>query len=174
MRYDRAELLQAYLAAHASAASRFGAYEAELDDYNDALRQYYRGLLAALERVFGVELDIQRAPSFDAKVFLMLFRSTADSCIAARTPWSRFSEAGLLLQRIEGAGAAGQRVLEASRLIEELHVKSREAHLGALDALVEILLGDTAKSVFTSADVRAAGFDDSARPNPADYPDFTD
>ena len=173
MRYDRAELVKAYLAAHANMDSRFGAYEVERTEYNEALRGYYQGLLAALERMFGVALDVRRAEAFDAKVFLMLFRGTADSLLAARTPWSGFLEGGLLIKKLEGAGAAGQKVLAASTVIDEMQAKSRAAHREALDAIAEILLGDSAGLVFDSAEVLSVvGFDDNVRPNRADYPDI--
>lgn len=170
MRYDRAKLIEVYLAAEAGDGVRFG-YQIEHDEYNAALREYYRGLLAALEKLFAVELDSQRAQSFDAKVFLKAFGNTVRSLLAARTPWSGFLEAGLLIKRLEGSGAPGRRFLEASDLIEGLQKKSRAAHLEALDAIVEILLGETADSDFDSAELLAAGFDDSAYPNAADYPD---
>ena len=76
-----------------------------------------------------------------------------------------------LIKRLEESGTPGRRVLESSDLIERLGAESRAAHLEALDAIVEILLGDAADSVFESADVLAAGFDDGAYPDAADYPD---
>lgn len=66
-------------------------------------------------------------------------------------------------------------VLAQSAVVEELQAKSRAAHREALDAIVEILLGDSADAVFDSVDVvSVAGFDNNARPNPADYPDIWD
>jgi hypothetical protein len=170
MRYDRADFIQVYLAAHANVDGRFGDYEAECDDYNDVLRRYYRGLLAALERLFVVDLDVQRAEGFDAKVFLMMFRSTVDSCLAVRTPWSGYAETTLLVRRIEESGEPGLRVIEACRAIERLHAQSVAAHLTALDAIAEILLGSLADAVYDSDDVLAVGFDDAARPDRADFP----
>jgi hypothetical protein len=172
MRYDRAELIETYLATR-SVSGRFGAYEVERDEYNEALREYYQGLLAALERMFGITLDRQREESFDARVVLTIFVNTANSLLAARTPWSGYLEAGLLVNRLKEAGAAGQKVLAQSAVIEELQGKSRAAHLEALDAIAEILLGDSADLAFDSAEVLSVvGFDDNTRPNQADYPDI--
>jgi hypothetical protein len=170
VRYDRGKLIDVYLAVQAGDGARFG-YQIECDEYNDALREYYRGLLTALERLFAVEFDRRRAESFNAKVFLMPFHGTVNSLLAARTPWSGFIEGGLIIKRLEESGAPGARFLATSDRIERLHTESRAAHLEALDAIVEILLGDRADSVFESADVLAAGFDDSARPDAADFPD---
>ena len=171
MRYDRAKLIEVYLAAQENCEDvRFG-YRIECDEFNDALREYYRGLLAALQKLFVVEFDRQRVQNFGAGVFLVPFRNTVASLQGARTPWSGILEGGLLIKRLEAAGAPGARFLEASDVIDELRKKSRAAHLEALDAIVEILLGDRAESAFESADVLAAGFDDGARPQPADYPD---
>lgn len=171
MSYDRSDLVRAYLAVHASPGSRVGGYEQERDEYNEAVRAYHRGLLAALQAQFEVELDIMRAVGTDAKVLLMLFRSTADSYLAARTPWSRYLEAGLLINRLEAAGEAGERVPAASRWIEELHTESQAQHLEILDALVGRLLGDRAELVVSSETLLAAGFDPASHPRSSDYPD---
>ncbi len=170
MIYDRRELLQTYLSVHARGTSRVGGYELERDEYNEALRTYYRGLLAALQELFEVELEATSAVAFEHKVLLMLFRSTTGSYLGAVTPWSGFLEAGLLINRLEAAPDGGERVFAATRRIEELHAESQAQHLEILDALLVRLLGDRAELTVDSAHLLASGFDDRARPRPADYP----
>jgi len=92
------------------------------------------------------------------------------SYLGARTPWSGFQEAGLLITRLEATGAVGQRVNEASRSIEETHRASQNAHLDILDALAAHVLGTQADTTFDSADLLAIGFDDTTYPRAADYP----
>jgi len=168
--YDRAALVRCHLHVHADPRSGFGDYDREGDAFNAALLEYQQGLLSALEQLFGATLDLRRAAGFDQRVLLMLFSSTMRSYLGARTPWSGFQEAGLLITRLEATGAVGQRVNEASRTIEEAHKASQSAHLDILDALATHVLGAQADTTFDSADLLAIGFNDSTYPRASDYP----
>ena len=174
MPYDRSALIQTHLYTHADVNSRAGGYEYGRDEYNGALREYYQGLLATLEKLFDVVLDAPRAVESTAKVLLMLFASTARSYLAAQTPWSGYLEAGLLINRLRVAGEPGRRVLEAGEQIGRLFDESGKQHLDMLDGIVEILLGDRADLEFDSADLLAAGFDVTAHPDSDAYPGFED
>lgn len=159
--YNRRDLVHAYLGAQDRG---FGGYYAESPTFNAALKAYHAALLDGLERLFGLRLRPE-----GAGVLFMLFTSTANSLLALRTPWSGFLEAGLLVRKVDEAGAEGQRVMVASERIDALTVESRETHLEMLDALVAAMLGEHASLTFGPADLRAIGVDD-ARPLAADYP----
>ncbi len=78
-------------------------------------------------------------------------------------------EAGLIDQKLEDAGPAGERVLAASSRIFDLAEDARRTHLEMLDALVQILLGERADLTFASADLAALGIND----RPPNSDDFT-
>ncbi|MFF3564008.1 hypothetical protein ACFYXS_28570 [Streptomyces sp. NPDC002574] len=164
--YDRDAFIRCRLHVLAGPASGFGDYEPEDDDVNSALSAYYQGLEAALEQRFEAVLDARRAADSGTRTLLMLFGSTARSYLSIRTPWSGYLEAGLLVRRVEQIGPGGERILEASRRIEESVALSRDAHLEILDAIAAHVLGARSEAVFTSADLLAAGFDDTRRPFP--------
>lgn len=86
-----------------------------------------------------------------------------------RTPGSDYLEASLLVRKLAEAGDAGARVNATLERIEHLSRTWRDAHLDVLEDLLGVLLGKRADFVFTSADLKAAGVDDT-RPNLADYP----
>lgn len=162
--YDRDAFVRCRLHVLAGPTSRFGDYEPENDDFNAALSAYYQGLDAALEQRFGAALDVSRAADVGTRVLLMLFGSTARSYLGIQTPWSGYLEAGLLVRRLEETGPSGERILEASRRIEDAAAVSRAAHLEILDTIARQVLGGRSDAVFTSADLLAAGFDDTRRP----------
>ncbi|MFI0940784.1 hypothetical protein [Streptomyces sp. NPDC021020] len=174
MNYDRSALVDCRLHVLAGPASGFGDYSRGGEAFNEALAAYWAELEAALERRFGATLVSSRATDFDARVLLMLFGSTAHSYLAIRTPWSDYLEVGLLVQKLDGAGPAGTRVRAASDRIEEAAKTSRAAHREMLDTLAGHVLGDRADTVVTSADLLADGFDDTRRPDPADFPAYED
>jgi hypothetical protein len=164
--YDRRDLVRVYLAAQERG---FGGYRPDSSAYNAALKVHYTAMLDGLQRLFGLRLHEDAVDSLTHRVRFRLFSSTADSFFALRTPWSRFLEAGLLIRKIEEAGAEGERVMAASRRIDALTAESRESHLEMLDALVAMMLGDRAELTFSPADLRAIGVDDT-EPNTTDHP----
>ncbi|MFF7158013.1 hypothetical protein [Streptomyces sp. NPDC008139] len=180
MRYDRAAFIRCRLHVEAGPQSGYGEYEGEEPAFNNALFGYYQGLEAALEGLFGATLVLRRAAATGGagagggtgdRALLMLLGSSVRSYLATGTPWSGYLEAGLLIRRLEAAGEAGERVLGASRRIEEAVKASRAAHLEMLDALVGEVLGERAGAAFDSAELRAAGFDDATYPRVEDFPD---
>ena len=177
MRYGRDELISTYLAATAYFGDGFGDYVDHLE-YNTALQQFYKERLIALEQLFDVEFDRKRSQvrgrSIEARALAGLFVNTAESCLRARTPWSGYLEAGLLIRALSAGGPAGHDYLEATTRIGELRDESRQLHREALDALARVLLGEKAEAVFDSADLLAVGFDDSTAPRTSDYPGSED
>lgn len=166
--YGRRALIEAYLSARGD--DTFGGYEAESPAYNAALRAHHERMLDGLERLFGIRLTAEGVGDFRKRVLFILFRTTADSLLALRTPWSGFLEAGLLLQRLEAAGEPGARVLASSDRIWSRTTESREDHLLILDELLGVLLGDRAELTFGVADLRDAGVD-PVPPASDDHPD---
>lgn len=171
MRYDRAAYVRCRLHVIAGPDSGYGEYAGEGTEFRHALAGYFAGLERALERRFGQTLDLARAAPTANRALLMLFRSTAASHLALRTPWSGYLEAGLLVKRLEAAGPAGEQVLAASGRIEEAVASARRDHLHMLDTLAAIVLADRADAAFTSEDLRADGFDDTRRPLRDAYPE---
>lgn len=128
---------------------------------------YYRRLLEVLQSLFDVRFDGtdvrgELLPGIYPMAALMVFRSTVDSYLAIRTPWSGYLEAGL------GVAELAKRY---SLVFDDLAERNRQAHLELLDTLFIMLYGSIER-IFTSADLREAGFDDSTEPNTADYWDY--
>ncbi|GAB3841460.1 hypothetical protein ACFPIJ_43855 [Dactylosporangium cerinum] len=161
--YSRRQLIDAYLGARG-----YDDRHDESSAFNAALREHHSAVLHGLERLFGLRLDRHRTETFDHRVLLMLFSSTAASVLALRTPWSNFLEAGLLIMKVEQAGPPGARVMAESARINTLTAESRQAHLAILDDLAAIMLGDRAELTFTPAELQAMGVDDTP-PSPADH-----
>jgi hypothetical protein len=85
---------------------------------------------------------------------------------------AHYLEAGLIHRNLEEAGEQGARVNRASERINAAVDDAREGHLEMLDAVVAAMLGDRADLTFAESDVRSAGIDVVAEPNPTDYPLF--
>ncbi|GLY05292.1 hypothetical protein [Actinoplanes sp. NBRC 101535] len=149
----------------------FGGYYAESPTFNAALKAHYLSLLDGLQRLFVLRLD-GGAGDRPNPVLLMLFRSTADSLLTLRTPWSNFLEAGLIHRKIDEAGEQGLQVNRATERINAAVADAREGHLEMLDALIAAMLGDRADLVVTESDIRTAGIDIIAEPSPMDHPLF--
>lgn len=164
--YSRRDLVRAYLGAQARG---FGGYYAESPTFNTALEAHYRSLLDGLEQLFDLRLQVG---AVQKPALFILFRSTADSMLTLRTPWSGFLEAGLIHRHLEESGEPGALVTQASDRITALIAEAREAHLVMLDALVSAMLGDRADLTFSDADARAAGIEITDKPSPQDYPLF--
>ncbi|QYN24970.1 hypothetical protein [Amycolatopsis sp. DSM 110486] len=168
--YNRRAFAEAYVLARASEDDAFGEYQQEQSAYNTALRAHRQRVLDGLQTLFQLRLDRESISSTPgAAPLFMLFASTAGSCLALRTPWSSYREAGLLHRRLGELGPAGVRIIEASELITQLTDQSRQAHLDLLAELLGVLLGERGDLVFTSADLLAAGVDDTP-PDSRDYP----
>lgn len=170
MNYDRRAFAETYLLAQASDDDVNCGYVRGVPAYNAALREQRKRVLAGLEQLFGLTLDMAsfRSRAGDASLF-MLFRSTVLACLSPTTPGSGFLVASLLHRKLAEAGDAGARVNATLERIRQLSKTWQDAHLDVLEDLLEILLGERAGLVFTSADLKAAGVDDT-RPSPADYP----
>jgi hypothetical protein len=158
-----------YLLAQASPGDAMCGYYQEKSAYNAALRAHRQRVLAGLQTLFGLTLDMASFRSTPGGALFMLFNSTVRSCLALRTPWSFYHETGLIDRKLDEAGDAGARVTEASDRITRLTDESRQAHLDILDQLLSVFLGERADLVFTSADLLAAGVDDTP-PSSLDYP----
>lgn len=158
--YDRRALAEAWILAHPG--NREGHVEGN-SAYNAALVEHRQRVLATLSGLFG--FDLESAPALsdvDRMALRMLIGSTTRSALAVRTPSSGFLEGGLLVNTIDGCGAAGAAVSAALERLETLAAQSREAHVDALAALFAIFLGDRAGQVFTDVAV--------AKPALGDFP----
>ena len=131
---------------------------------------YYNALLNTLQSLFGVRVT-DSAPGWKAGALAMLFQSTADSYLSISTPWTGFLEAGLLHRALDESEEAGKRVYELTDRIGELAEQNRTLHLEMMCTLFELLNGHV-RTVITSKDLLAAGFDDSAEPQQCDYFDY--
>lgn len=129
--YDRSDLVRVFLAGQRQG---FGGYYLESEAFNQALERHYQSVLGGLETLYGLRLSPDGVGSFANKVIFTLFRTTAQSFLAIRTPWSGVIEAGLIDQKLEDAGPAGERVLAASSRIFDLAEDARRTHLEMLDA----------------------------------------
>ncbi|WP_430781713.1 hypothetical protein [Actinoplanes sp. G11-F43] len=163
--FDRRDLVRAYLGAQQRG---FGGYYPESPTFNAALHAHYVSLLAGLQQLFEVRLD--GGAGANAKpVLFMLFRSTADSLLALRTPYSSFLESSLIDRKLRDEGERGARVDRAFNRIRVAVAEAREGHLEMLDALMAAMLGDRADLTVTDEDVRAAGVDIRPEPDPANF-----
>ena len=167
--FDRQDLIRAYLGAQKRG---YGGYYAESPTFNAALAAYYSSLLDGLQQLFGLRLNGRDLGGVPRPSLLMLFRSTAESLLTLRTPWSGFLEAGLIHRDLDEAGEPGARVHQAGERIGAAIDEARAGHLEMLDALLVTLLAERADSVFTEDDARAAGIEFLPRPNTTEYPLF--
>jgi hypothetical protein len=131
---------------------------------------YYAGLLAALEKPFGVRLA-REGLTFTQSVLWNLFESTVRSLLRVGTPWDCYLEASLIDKTLKENGAPGEAVMRASRVISQAAKASEAAHRDMLQALFVAIFGATDRIV-TSAELRAAGFDDSREPDIVHYYDY--
>ncbi|WP_405496755.1 hypothetical protein [Nocardia sp. NBC_00511] len=167
--YGLRAVAETYLLAQASEDDFFGGYFYGRSALNAALRVHRQQLSAGLQQLFGISLAEPTTVPILHRLVLMHIDKTVRSCLALRTPWSGYLEAGLLIRTFREAGDAGQRVLESSELIAGLAKQSYEAHLDGLEALFELLAGEHTDRLFTRADLLAIGVDDTP-PSILDYP----
>lgn len=153
--YDRRAFAVAYLEAQPDYSHPFIDDESE---YN-ALFAHRGQLLKGLESLFGLELtDAGVSDRTDGSVLFMLFRSTARSHLEIKS--SGFLEGGLLIKVLERSGQ-GEPVFKSMERSIDLRARTRESHVDTMELLLGILLGDRADAVFTSADLREIGVDDT-------------
>lgn len=128
--------------------------------------KYYTGLLGALETLFGLRLS-QDVLTFNQRVLWGLFQSTIDSYLSLGTPWDVYLEAGLIYKKLQECGDFGKTVFASSDVIQKATKESRQAHRDMLHALFQAIFG-AINRVVTSAELAAAGFDDSIEPTISD------
>ncbi|HYF62935.1 MAG TPA: hypothetical protein VD886_09000 [Herpetosiphonaceae bacterium] len=157
--YDRAALIQAYI-------------ETQRERYlHDDFKRFSAERLAALERPFDVRLTLQGATISANKALWMLFHATAKSYLSIRTPRSYFLEDTIVNDALDRLGDQAAVIGDHEALIGRVAETSREAHLAMLDELFKLLWGEI-DAVFTSAQLRQSGFDDSREPKRWDYIDY--
>lgn len=86
----------------------------------------------------------------------MLFNSTTESILSLRTPLSTFLEEGLIVLKLESAGAEGRAILDH---LDDVSTSARAMHDAQIDILVrltKIFLGGE-QPVATMEEVRATG-----------------
>lgn len=145
--YDRRALARAYADVHQAGGHRA------------ATRVYHQQILSGLQDLFEVTLEPAAVPAEHRPLF-DLFESTVASLGAARTPWDEHQETGPIHRCLEQTGQAPE-IAAASDRIKDLVAQSREAHLDILAALLSPILGAKSAAVFTSADLRDIGVDDT-------------
>lgn len=161
--YDR----RAFALAHAEAKITYvGGADGERVGYGPALTEYRTALLAGLERLFGLRVDIDSVPGL-TKALVMLFNSTVHSYLAITSPGGGSLESGLLHTVMDRAGVSDQ-VSRDLAVIHESNTRSREAHLNILTTLLGAMLGDNADRVVHDDELRAIGVNTTA-PDPHDY-----
>jgi hypothetical protein len=132
---------------------------------HDDFRNYYTGLLSALEKQFGLRLSRDELKTSTQKALWMLFESTTASILSICTPWDGFIEDGLLHTKLEQSGEYGKAVYAASGVIYKAAEESLRGHRDMLQALFQAIFGPgPMERVVTSAELAAAGFDDSKEP----------
>lgn len=132
--------------------------------------KYYTRLLAKLQSLFGVNLT--KKPSSIHKLALWgLFGGTISSLLKVSTPWDGYLECGLVLRTLEEQNDKGESVFVPTSKIGKCATESAAAHREMLYGLFRYLYGNV-EIVFTSTDLRNAGFDDSREPVLSDYYDY--
>lgn len=154
-RYDRAALIQAYIATK------------ETPGHEDFTR-FTAARLAALEQVFNLRLTREGVKHQDNSMLWMLFTATVRSYLSIRTPGSDFLDGSLLSRHLDTLGDQAKPLLADWKTIVDSANVSQKAHLGMLDHLFTLLWGDIT-TVVTSDQLRAHGFDDAQEPDWLDY-----
>jgi hypothetical protein len=162
-RYDVRAFAKAYVDAHADSES---GYMLGHESYSAAMKVHYQQILAGLQDLFEFTPD-SGEQSTKERAFLHLFRNLVGSYLRTVQPVARHGEAGLLIRQLEEAGQWEMFSAGTTR-IEQARQQSAEAHLDVMAGLLAELLGEQAAKVFTSADLRAIGFDDTP-PNLNDH-----
>jgi hypothetical protein len=154
-RYDRAALIQAYIATK----EPYG---------HEDIKRFNAERLNALEQAFGLSLASDGVRKTENNALWMLFRATVDSYLSIRTPGSNFMDGSLIMHQLEKLAERAQPLMDNWAAINAAAEASREAHLHMLDELFKLLWGEI-DTVVTSERLRPLGFDDSQEPNWLDY-----
>lgn len=131
---------------------------------------YYVGLLATLEKIFGIRFS-EEGLSFSQQLLWHLFQSTVKSLLQITNPWADFLEASLLVRKVQESGEPGEVVERASAIIYEANKASEIAHRDMLHALFSAIFGESQQEV-TSEELLQAGFDDTQEPDILNYSDY--
>jgi hypothetical protein len=154
-RYDRAALIQAYIATK--------------DPYGHAdIKRFNAERLAVLEQAFDLRLTWEGVTHHDNTDLWMLFTATVRSYLSIQTPGSDFLDGSLLTRRLDALGDDAHPLMAAWEIINTATAASEQAHLTMLDELFRLLWG-AITTVVTSDQLRALGFDDAQEPNWLDY-----
>ncbi len=145
-------------------------YTKRSDFIHEDFSNYYGALLPVLANLLGVDFSVQTL-SNEKRMFWGLFQGTVSSLLQITSPWAGYLEESLLVKRLDESGGLGLRVHRASTIIMEANSQSEAAHRDMLHALFELVFGEC-RSVVTSAQLAAAGVDDSKEPDITDYYDF--
>lgn len=154
-RYDRAALIQAYIATK----EPFG---------HEDFTQFTAARLAALEQAFDLRLTCDGVTNQDNRDLWMLFTATVRSYLSLRTPGSDFLDGSLLMRRLNDLEEHAHPLMAAWETINTATTTSEQAHLVMLDELFILLWGDVT-TIVTSDQLRARGFDDAQEPDWLDY-----
>ncbi|WP_181699325.1 hypothetical protein [Nocardia sp. GTS18] len=142
--FGRQQLIESYLDAILDLRRR------DLPGKGDR-RAHFEGL----QRLFEVDLPVERPAMGSRNMLLhMLFRA-ADSCHAITTPWSGILEGGLIIQQFDNAGIT-EEVMSLSREISRLTQASEREHHNLIAVLMRGLYGENLDRTFTLEELRAA------------------
>ncbi|WP_067685941.1 hypothetical protein [Nocardia jejuensis] len=161
--YDRRGFALAYI--DANNPSDIG-FDAERVGYPEALHGHRTALLAGIERLFGITLEMAAVPA-GMRPVLLVFRSVARSYASIAGPMDGYLEAGLIHDRLEQVGIHDA-FLSGIGWIAELNEESRVTHLDILTTLLGVLLGDNADKVISAEELQALGVN-TVPPNPTDF-----
>ncbi|MET0235622.1 MAG: hypothetical protein ABW224_13335 [Kibdelosporangium sp.] len=161
-RYDVRAFAKAYVDAQPDGESGFMPGHAS---YSAAMKVHHQQILAGLQDLFEFAPDSPER-STGQLAFLGLFRDLVASYHRIMQPVTRHAETGPLTRQLEDAG---QREMYSAGMarIDQARQLSAEAHLDVMAGLLANLLDGQAAKVFTSADLRAIGIDDTP-PDPDD------
>lgn len=153
-KYDRAALIQAYIASK--------------EPGHDDIKRFNAERLAALEQAFDVRLHWEGVKNRDNSELWMLFQATVRSYMSISTPRSGFLDDSLINIKLDRLGEQAESIKTCEALIHRAAETSREAHIIMLDELFKLLWGEI-DTVVTSNHLRKLGFDDSHEPKWWDY-----
>jgi hypothetical protein len=158
--YDVRAFAQAHIDADEDSQS---AYHMGYESYTRAWEAHYRQVLTGLQQLYAFTWGTAATTdpqSFPTRSFGHLFRTLMSSYHRTVEPVARYAEAGLLIGHLREAGLWESFEAGMAR-IEQNRDQSAEAHLDIMTGLLTAALGDRSTKVFSSADLRAIGIDDT-------------
>jgi hypothetical protein len=142
--FNKSDLIEAFI-------------EAQRTDHpHKDFEQYHKRWFEVLQQAFGIEMSTQGIPSFDGKVFFLLFNQTCSSYLRL-TARDGVLEGGLLEKKIEELGELGVKINQKREKIWDLERQNRETHLEILHNLFDVIWSSLEKTV-TIKDLNALGF----------------